>query len=49
MWGDCAIPFVVEESLLQLDYPENIPAVEAALEQLQGGTAPEPAPVRHPM
>jgi CMP-N,N'-diacetyllegionaminic acid synthase len=49
MWGDCAIPFVIEESLLQLDYPENIPAVEAALMELQDGMAPEPAPARHPM
>jgi N-acylneuraminate cytidylyltransferase len=49
MWGDCAIPFVVTEPLLELDYPENIPAVEAALEHLQGGTAPEPAPVRRPV
>jgi len=49
MWGACAIPFVVEEPLLELDYPENIPAVEAALERLPGGAAPDAAPVRHPV
>ena len=49
MWGDCAIPFVIDERLLELDYPEHIPAVEAALEQLQDGTASASAPVRHPV
>jgi len=49
MWGDCALPFVVEESPLELDYPENIPAVEAALAQLRGGAMPERAPSRHPV
>jgi CMP-N,N'-diacetyllegionaminic acid synthase len=33
MWGDCALPFVVDEPLLELDYPENIAAVEEALER----------------
>ena len=49
MWGECAIPFVIDERLLELDYPENIPAVEAALEQLQDGSASDTAPVRHPV
>ena len=35
MWGDCAIPFIINESLFELDYPENIPAVEHALLHLQ--------------
>ena len=37
MWGDCALPFIVEEKLFELDYPEDIPAVEAALLRLQAG------------
>ena len=49
MWGECAIPLVIDERLLELDYPEHIPAVEAALEQLQDGTASASAPVRHPV
>jgi CMP-N,N'-diacetyllegionaminic acid synthase len=31
MWGRCALPFIVHDSLFELDYPEDIPAVEAAL------------------
>jgi N-acylneuraminate cytidylyltransferase len=37
MWGDCAIPFIVDEPLYELDYPENIPAIEEALQRLQDG------------
>jgi N-acylneuraminate cytidylyltransferase len=37
MWGDCALPFVVEEPIFELDYPEDVPAVEAALERLERG------------
>jgi len=37
MWGDCAIPFIVREPLFELDYPENIPAIEDALKQLEQG------------
>jgi CMP-N-acetylneuraminic acid synthetase len=33
MWGDCVIPFVVEETLFELDYPEDIPAIEEALKR----------------
>jgi len=47
MWGDRVVPLVIDESLLELDYPEDIPAVEAALEQLRGGAKPERAPSRH--
>jgi N-acylneuraminate cytidylyltransferase len=49
MWGDSAIPFVMDEPLLELDYPEDIPAVAAALEQLLGGATLERAPSRHPV
>jgi len=37
MWGDCAIPFIVDEPMFELDYPEDIPAVEEALQRLQVG------------
>jgi CMP-N,N'-diacetyllegionaminic acid synthase len=37
MWGDCALPFVVEEPLFELDYPEDIPAIEAALDRIRRG------------
>ncbi|MBI5667990.1 MAG: acylneuraminate cytidylyltransferase family protein [Chloroflexi bacterium] len=37
MWGDCALPFIVEDELYELDYPEDIPAVEAALRRLEQG------------
>lgn len=32
MWGRKVLPFVIEEQMLELDYPENIPAIEKALE-----------------
>ena len=37
MWGECAIPFIINETLFELDYPENIPAVEQALKDLKDG------------
>jgi CMP-N,N'-diacetyllegionaminic acid synthase len=37
MWGDCALPFLVEDPLFEVDYPENIPAIEAALKRLESG------------
>jgi N-acylneuraminate cytidylyltransferase len=37
MWGDCALPFIVEERLFELDYPEDVPEVEAALQRLAAG------------
>jgi CMP-N,N'-diacetyllegionaminic acid synthase len=50
MWGDRALPFIVDEPLFELDYPENIPAIEEALLRLSGG---EPiaakTPPRHPV
>jgi CMP-N-acetylneuraminic acid synthetase len=50
MWGDRALPFVMDESLFELDYPENIPAVEAALQNCDQD-APRPAVtlMRHPV
>lgn len=41
MWGDCVLPFIVEEKLFELDYPEDIPAVETALLRLQAGLSLE--------
>lgn len=34
MWGVCALPYVHNEPLLEVDYPEDIPAVEAALKRM---------------
>ena len=31
MWGRKVLPFIIEEQILELDYPENIPAIEKAL------------------
>jgi N-acylneuraminate cytidylyltransferase len=49
MWGTRVLPFMVEEPLLELDYPEDIPAVEAALRALAEGRSLESAtaPGRH--
>ncbi len=51
MWGDCALPFVIDEQLFELDYPENIPAIEGALLQLQEVTtkASERSTLRYPV
>jgi CMP-N-acetylneuraminic acid synthetase len=51
MWGNCALPFVLDEQLFELDYPENIPAIEAALRHLQEGavTMAERSVHRHPV
>jgi CMP-N-acetylneuraminic acid synthetase len=37
MWGDYALPFIVEEPLFELDYPDDIPAIEVALNNLAAG------------
>lgn len=49
MWGSRAIPFSVDEPLLELDYPEDIPALEAALKNAASGHHPErkPTAARH--
>lgn len=46
MWGDRVLPLVVDEQLLELDYPEDIPAVEAALRKGQHEET-RTAPARH--
>lgn len=45
MWGDCALPFIVDEPLFELDYPENIPDIEQALIELQNN--PQSVTGRH--
>ena len=48
MCGDCTIPFIVDEQLLELDYPEDIPVVEKALERLARDGKPFDKPLlRH--
>jgi N-acylneuraminate cytidylyltransferase len=50
MWGECAFPFIVEETLFELDYPEDIPAIEDALKRLADGLPDEPPRGdRHPV
>jgi N-acylneuraminate cytidylyltransferase len=51
MWGDCALPLIIDEPLFELDYPENIPAIENALQRLQDGLpfVPARAAHRHPV
>jgi len=50
MWGRRALPFLVDEGLFELDYPENIPAVEEALRRLQQGEKPaDKALLRYPV
>jgi CMP-N-acetylneuraminic acid synthetase len=51
MWGDSALPLVVDEPMLEIDYPEDLPAVEEALRRLEQGLPLVPesghAPSRH--
>jgi N-acylneuraminate cytidylyltransferase len=52
MTGDHVIPFLIEEPVLELDYPEAIPEIEAALRALERGEWPAPATraePRHPV
>jgi len=50
MWGKCAIPYVIEEQLYEVDYPEDIPAVERALTQLDQREMPTQSRLsRHPV
>jgi CMP-N,N'-diacetyllegionaminic acid synthase len=49
MCGQRVLPFVMHEPVLELDYPENIAAVEAALRDREHGAAPASRPVRHPV
>jgi N-acylneuraminate cytidylyltransferase len=48
MWGERVLPFIVETTLFDLDYPEDIPPVEDALRRLeQGLDLPRAEPGRH--
>jgi N-acylneuraminate cytidylyltransferase len=50
MWGDRVLPLVIEEPLLELDYPEQIPAIEQALRDASAGKSPpSESPFRHPV
>jgi len=51
MAGDHVLPFLVDEPVLELDYPEAIPEIEAALSALERGEWPAPgrAGARHPV
>jgi hypothetical protein len=51
MAGRTILPFIVEEPLYEIDYPDSLPVVEAALRQLQQGKldSPEQAAGRHPV
>jgi CMP-N-acetylneuraminic acid synthetase len=49
MWGECALPFIVEETLFELDYPEDIPAIEVALKRLDEGLIEPSKGERHPV
>ena len=48
MCGRRIIPFVMHEPILELDYPENIPAVEAALRALEQDRSDDAPLIRHP-
>jgi N-acylneuraminate cytidylyltransferase len=52
MAGDRVLPFVVDEPVLELDYPDAIPEIEAALVALERGEWPAAsghADARHPV
>lgn len=50
MWGDCAIPYVIDEQLYEVDYPDDIPAVERALRHLDQRETPACSRLsRHPV
>jgi len=37
MWGTTVLPLIIEDPLFELDYPEDIPAIESALLRLERG------------
>jgi hypothetical protein len=41
MSGERVLPFLVSETLFELDYPEDIPAIEAALKRNGDGSTVE--------
>jgi N-acylneuraminate cytidylyltransferase len=50
MWGTCVLPYVINEQLYEVDYPEDIPVVERALQRLTETTSPsDPSVTRHPV
>lgn len=50
MVGDKILPFVVNEEICDLDYPEDIPRIEAALKKILEGAVTSKSPVnRHPV
>ena len=51
MWGERVLAYRIDDPLFEIDYPENVPAVEQALLRLlAGGTAERLSPpVRHPV
>lgn len=51
MAGERILPFVVDEPILELDYPDSLPRLEEALFALQRGEWPpaRPAGARHPV
>ncbi len=44
MWGNRVMPFIINEPILEIDYPEDIPAVENALLSSQSGSSALPTP-----
>ena len=50
MWGDRVLPFILKDSIFELDYPENIPQIEEALRMIEHGNKGSPKlPDRHPV
>jgi CMP-N,N'-diacetyllegionaminic acid synthase len=50
MAGEVVLPFIIEEPVLELDYPESIPEIEAALAALaRGAWPPARRGDRHPV
>jgi CMP-N,N'-diacetyllegionaminic acid synthase len=50
MWGDRVLPFIVDTTLFDLDYPEDIAPVELALRRLERGfELPKAQLGRHPV
>ena len=47
MCGRHVLPFVVDEPIYEIDYVENLPAVEQALRDMETGRAPAAAEERH--
>jgi N-acylneuraminate cytidylyltransferase len=48
MVGKVVLPFVIEGKIHELDYPDQIPALELAVERWQRGESSTPEDPRHP-